>query len=164
MWSLAGIVSMPRGFQINAAHTGAEAAPANTNRRWRWLRPLLIVWALPWTAVGMLVGAVGLATGARVQRRGRVLEFYGGAVARLLRWAPGTGCGAAAMTLGHVVLGQTAAALDITRRHELVHVCQYERWGPLFVPAYLLCSAFIWLRGGDGYRDNPFEREAYRLG
>ena len=67
------------------------------------------------------------------------------------------------MTWGHVILGQTAAALDISREHELVHVRQYERWGPLFIPAYLLCSAVIWLRGGDPYRDNPFERQAYRI-
>ena len=155
---------MPReGLRINVHRRGAETAPANTNRHWRWLWPLLIVWALPWTALGILVGTLGLGTGGRVRRRGRVLEFYGGAVARLLRWAPGTGCGAAAMTLGHVVLGQTSAALDRTRSHELVHVRQYERWGPLFVPAYLLCSAFNWLRGGDGYRDNPFEREAYEI-
>jgi len=67
------------------------------------------------------------------------------------------------MTWGHVILGQTAAALDFSREHELIHVRQYERWGPLFIPAYLLCSAVIWLRGGDPYRDNPFECEAYRL-
>jgi hypothetical protein len=67
------------------------------------------------------------------------------------------------MTLGHVVLGRTASALDVSREHELVHVRQYERWGPLFIPAYLLCSALIWFRGGDAYRDNPFEREAYRI-
>jgi hypothetical protein len=108
-------------------------------------------------------GTLGLATGGRVQRRGRVFEFYGGAIAWLLARTPGTECGAAAMTLGHVVLGRTESALDCCRVHELVHVRQYERWGPLFVPAYLLCSAFIWSRGGDGYRDNPFEREAYRL-
>jgi hypothetical protein len=121
------------------------------------------LWALPWTVIGVGVGALGLASGGRVQRRGRVIEFYGGSVAWLLERAPGTGCGAAAMTLGHVVLGRSAAALDATREHELVHVRQYERWGPLFVPAYLLCSAFIHCRGGDGYRDNPFEREAYHL-
>src|SRR5688572_30407356 len=125
------------------------------------LRSLIYLWALPWTAVGVVAGTFGLATGGRVQRRGRVVEFYGAVVSWLLERAPGTGCGAAAMTLGHVVLGRSAAALDVTREHELVHVRQYERWGPLFVPAYLLCSAFIWLRGGDGYRDNPFEREAY---
>jgi hypothetical protein len=111
----------------------------------------------------VFLGAFGLATGGRLQRRGRVLEFYGGAVTWLLERMPGTDCGAAAMTLGHVVLGRTAAALDVTRQHELVHVRQYERWGPLFVPAYLLCSAIIWSRGGDAYRDNPFEREAFRI-
>jgi hypothetical protein len=26
---------------------------------------------------------------------------------------------------------------------------------------YLLASLYAWLRGGDAYRDNPFEREAY---
>ncbi|HEX6960799.1 MAG TPA: hypothetical protein VF175_02950 [Lacipirellula sp.] len=127
------------------------------------LQLLRYLWASPWSAVGLMVGALALASCGRVQQRGRVLEFYGGAVSWLLRWAPGTGCGAAAMTLGHVVLGQSATSLDRTRAHELVHVRQYERWGPLFVPAYLLCSAFIYLRGGDGYRDNPFEREAFDL-
>ena len=67
------------------------------------------------------------------------------------------------MTMGHVVFGQTDAALDITRRHEHVHVRQYERWGPLFVPAYLAASALLYLRGRDGYRENPFEIEAYAV-
>ncbi|HMO84113.1 MAG TPA: hypothetical protein PKC18_04240 [Lacipirellulaceae bacterium] len=58
-------------------------------------------------------------------------------------------------------MGQGPAALEACRAHELVHVRQYERWGPLFVPAYLACSAVIWLRGGDAYLDNPFEREAF---
>jgi len=133
------------------------------HRLWPLVGLATYLWALPWTIAGVAVGTLGLATGGRVQRRGRVVEFYGGAVAWLLKRAPGTGCGAAAMTLGHVVLGQTAAALDVTRRHELVHVRQYERWGPLFIPAYLLCSAVIWARGGDAYRDNPFEREAYEI-
>ena len=34
-----------------------------------------------------------------------------------------------AFTLGHTVLGQTDAALDISRQHELVHVRQFERLG-----------------------------------
>jgi hypothetical protein len=45
-----------------------------------------------------------------------------------------------------------------------VHVRQYERWGPLFVPAYLVSSLVLWLRGRDPYWDNPFEVEARRLG
>jgi hypothetical protein len=31
------------------------------------------------------------------------------------------------------------------------------------VPAYLGCSAWLWLRGRHPYWDNPFEREAYAL-
>jgi hypothetical protein len=121
----------------------------------RWL------WASPWTAVGLLIGLVGLATGGRAQRRYGAIEFYGGAVARLLRLAP---VDPTAMTLGHVILGRRAAAVVAARGHELIHVRQYERWGPLFVPAYLLCSAVLWLRGKDAYRDNPFEREAFQKG
>ncbi len=116
-------------------------------------------WAAPWSAVGLVAGLVGVMTGGRVQRRAGLLEFHGGAVTWLLQHMPRIE--PLAMTLGHTVLGQSAAALDLCRRHELVHVRQYEQWGPLFVPAYFACSAWIWLRGGDPYRDNPFEREAY---
>jgi hypothetical protein len=70
--------------------------------------------------------------------------------------------GAAAMTLGHVVIARSKECLDTSREHELVHVAQYERWGPLFVPVYLGWSAWLWLRGYDAYLDNPFEEEAYR--
>ena len=118
-----------------------------------------ILWASPWTAVGLGVGALGVITGGHVQRRGTVLEFHGGMLSRLLGRIPN---GPMAMTLGHTILGVSAAALDVSRRHEMVHVEQYERWGPAFVPAYLLSSARLWLSGKDAYRDNPFEREAYK--
>jgi len=108
----------------------------------------------------MCVGFVALATGGRSRRRGRVVEFYGGAIAGLLQRMP---AGPTAMTLGHVILGRSGPMLDLARAHELVHVGQYERWGVLFVPAYLICSLLIWLAGKDAYRDNPFEREAYRV-
>ena len=42
-----------------------------------------------------------------------------------------------------------------------MHVRQYERWGPLMGPAYLLASLVAWLRGRRPYRDNPFERQAF---
>jgi hypothetical protein len=121
----------------------------------------LIMWALPWTLLGMVLGLVALASGGGGQRVGRVLEFHGGLLNRLLRRVPIAG-GAAAMTLGHVVIARTQADLDHSRRHELVHVRQYERWGPLFVPAYLAASAWQWLHGRNAYLDNPFEEEAYR--
>lgn len=68
--------------------------------------------------------------------------------------------GADAMTLGHVVIGRDARALEITRAHERVHVRQYEWWGPFFVPAYLFAGAWALMQGGHPYFDNRFEREA----
>jgi hypothetical protein len=124
------------------------------------LQLLAFVWASPYTLVGVAIGLLGLCTGGRVQRRGRVIEFYGGAVKWFVTHMPG-GQFTLAMTLGHTVLGQSDAALDIAREHELIHVRQYERWGVLFGPAYLLASLGVWLGGGRAYRDNPFEREAY---
>jgi hypothetical protein len=120
----------------------------------------LVVWALPWTALGLLMGLIALVSGGGWQRVGRVVEFHGGLLHRLLRRVPIAG-GASAMTLGHVVIARTKADLERSRRHELVHVAQYERWGLLFVPAYVACSVWLWLRGLDAYLDNPFEVEAY---
>jgi hypothetical protein len=66
------------------------------------------------------------------------------------------------MTLGHVILGQSAADLNLVRDHEQAHVRQAERWGPAFIPAYLAASVLAWRRGGHYYRDNWFERDARR--
>jgi hypothetical protein len=125
------------------------------------LRALGIVWASPYTLLGLSLGAIGLVTGGRARIRGPVVEFHGGGVTWLLRHAT-KGQFALAMTLGHTILGQTDAALDLSREHELVHVRQFERWGPLMGPAYLGCSAVLWLLGRRPYYDNPFEKEAYR--
>ncbi|HEX5446697.1 MAG TPA: hypothetical protein VFW87_22965 [Pirellulales bacterium] len=120
---------------------------------------LLVAWAAPASLLGLVVGAAALATGGKARRVGRILEFHGGAARWLLEHFPGEPW---AMTLGHTVLGRTSAALEMSRNHELVHVRQYERWGPAFLPAYLLASLGLWLVGRDPYRDNPFETEAYR--
>jgi hypothetical protein len=126
----------------------------------RLLVLLLFAWASPWTLLGLIVGLAAVASGGGGQRVGRVLEFHGGWLRWLLTRVPIAG-GASAMTLGHTVLARTPADLDRTREHERIHVAQYERWGPAFVPAYLACSAWLWLRGRHVYWDNPFEREAY---
>ncbi len=120
-------------------------------------RLALYVWPLPYTLVGI---GIGLILGGRFQRVDGVIEIHGKLVAEALNrlYVP-----ALAMTFGHVVFGQTKAALDLTRAHERVHVRQYERWGMTFVPAYLLTSAYLYLRGRDGYRENPFEMEAYAV-
>ena len=89
------------------------------------------------------------------------LEVSGGALARLVARATKT-LRFAAITLGHVIIGLDARCLDNCRAHEHVHVRQYERWGVLFFPLYLASSAWQWAHRRDPYRDNVFEREAFR--
>jgi len=123
-------------------------------------RALAYVWASPGSLLGLGFALPALFGRGRARVVSGVLEISGGLAAPFLaRFVPLPG-GASAMTLGHVVLGRDAAALERTRAHERVHVAQYERWGPLFIPAYLLVSAWLLARGRDPYADNPFERAA----
>ena len=87
-------------------------------------------------------------------------EIHGGAVRRLLRHATLLKSGASALTLGHVVLGLDPPTPDRAHAHEHIHVRQCERWGPFVIPAYLLASLWLLVRGRRPYLDNPFEREA----
>lgn len=144
---------------MNHAHSHPEDARPPRPAVIRWpLKVLAIAWASPYTAVGSLVGLVGLCSGGKVRFRAGAIEFHGGGVDYLLRKVTGF---ASAMTWGHVILGRSDTLLDLCADHERVHVRQYERWGPLFGPAYLLASAWMWMRGKRAYYDNPFEREAY---
>ena len=77
-----------------------------------------------------------------------------------LTWLP-QGCRFSVITLGHVILGVNSPLLDTLRDHEQVHVAQYERWGPFFIQAYLLSSAWQMGCGRCAYRDNYFEKRAY---
>lgn len=121
---------------------------------------LRVLWASPYTLAGLLIGGIGLCFGGSVRVRGQAIEFYGGGIKWFICRLP-HGQFTLAMTLGHCILGQTDASLDISRKHEAVHVAQYERWGPFMLPAYFLSSVYMWLTGRRFYRDNPFEREAY---
>jgi len=109
-------------------------------------------WGYLWAGPNSLVGLVGALTTRRrpVRWRGVLLfEDAHGGLARLLRWR-----GFAAITLGHVIVANRPLSDEILA-HELEHVAQSERWGPLYYPAYLLGSVL-------GYRRNPFERAASR--
>jgi hypothetical protein len=124
-------------------------------------RLLVYVWTGPTSLVGLLVVVPSVLTGGRACVRSGIVECAGGFASFFLRRCTLLPGGASAMTLGHVVIARSQAALDRTRAHERVHVRQCERWGPLFIPAYVLASAWVFVRGGDAYRDNPFEREAF---
>ncbi|MEM9019345.1 MAG: hypothetical protein AAGC44_02180 [Planctomycetota bacterium] len=122
---------------------------------------LLYAWAGPNTLLGLGFGILARATGGGWQVHTGVVEVYGGRVAWLLEHVPFVPGGALALTLGHCVLARSQAAHEITRKHERVHVRQYERWGPLFLPGYVLVGVIAWAKGRDPYRDNAFEIEAY---
>ena len=121
------------------------------------------IWALPNTVVGLPFLLAALVTGGSARIADGVLEVWGGVLSFLLGRCVPIGGGALAMTLGHIVLGRSERAIVTTRAHERIHVRQCERWGPFFIPAYFLASLVAILRGGHGYRDNRFEREAWDL-
>lgn len=126
------------------------------------LRMLGVLWTAPNTALGLVIGVIGIAFGAHthVSRRNLAIVFH------RIPWGPG-----GALTLGNTILhtGDTLDATCVTYAHraghgdepeivladhERAHVFQYMALGPLFLPLYLLC-------GGISAR-NPFERAADR--
>lgn len=119
------------------------------------LRLLLLIWPAPWTLLGLALALCMRAAGGRWRLRDGALEAYGG---RLGAWAARSPF--AAITWGHVILATSAKEAVRLGAHERSHVRQYEAWGPLFVPAYLLAGAWQWLNGRSAHADNPFERQA----
>jgi hypothetical protein len=121
---------------------------------------LVYAWALPTTLLGLAFVPDAFFSG-RVRRVSGVLEVHGRLARFFLTHCTLLEGGASAMTLGHVVIGRNQQLLDQSRTHERVHVRQCERWGPFFIPAYVLLGLLARVRGLRAYEDNPFEREAY---
>lgn len=124
------------------------------------LRVLLYLWAVPVSILGGLIALVARGTGGSLGIVDGVIEAAGGWPARVMRRGFPFSGAVSAMTLGHVVIGTSPGALCATRTHERAHVRQFERWGLLLLLAYPLAGVAAWLRGGDPYHDNYFEREA----
>jgi hypothetical protein len=122
--------------------------------------PVGYLWALPNTLLGIGCLPFTLLSGGKVRFQRGAMELYGGFASWFLRNVAG---GAGAMTLGHVILGRDRPMLDYTRNHEHVHVGQYMRWGPLFLPIYGASSLLCLWRGQNHYLDNCFEKVAYAL-
>ena len=116
---------------------------------------LTMLWALPFTLLGLLVAFVGLAAYSRregpaflfVAPRGWMLGWF----FRVFHMA--------AFTWGRVVIVREAAYLGARRliRHEVAHVGQAAKWGPLFPAAYLLASLWALVTGQGWYVGNVFE-------
>ena len=66
---------------------------------------------------------------------------------------------AGAFTIGSVVIARDRLD-DRVWRHELGHVRQYAWCGPMFLPLYGLAAGWSWVRCGDWWSRNIFERRA----
>ncbi len=119
--------------------------------------PFGYIWALPNTLIGIAFLPFTLLSGGRVRFQWGAMELYGGFAGWFLKVF-----GVGAMTLGHVILGRDRVMLDRTRNHEHVHVVQYMWCGPLFLPLYGLSSFLCWCKKQDYYRENWFEKPAFR--
>lgn len=120
------------------------------------IRVVGYLWASPVTVVGMLLALVTVPTGGSMRRHSGVIEAWGGLASWFLRGSS-FHRGGAAMTLGHVILGRDVDCLERSREHELAHVRQFEKWGPLLLPVYWLIGAWLWCRGYHPYLDHPLE-------
>lgn len=105
------------------------------------------VWAAPMTLAGLIAGAGALV--APRLRDGVVLFAPArGVTAAVIRRR-----GFSAAGLGHVVIALEEPS-EALMTHELVHVRQAERLGPLLAPTYLVLLAV------HGYARHPMERAA----
>jgi hypothetical protein len=106
------------------------------------------VWALPTTIVGLVLGLLTF----------QVPRIHGGALVFDRRGARGLAAMLAAshrtaMAVGFVIVSSVPVEGRLLA-HEREHVRQAMRWGPFFIPAYLLLAVPY------GYRRHPMERRA----
>ena len=125
------------------------------------MKQLSRAWAAPVTLLGLALAlALSVIARTRWQVVAGVIEVaprHGrpSIGARVLRKLPFD-----AITLGHVVIGSSAASLQALRTHEHAHVRQYERWGVFLLIAYPVASLGLLVVGRRPYLDNPFEVQA----
>jgi hypothetical protein len=117
-----------------------------------------ILWALPLTLFGALLGLPILVMRGRLQviRAPAVALLVSGPFADYMLSRHPYGA-MAAMALGHVIIADRQALSSRILIHELAHVRQAMQWGILFPFAYLASSAWARARGQDAYWHNRFE-------
>ncbi|MFC7518887.1 hypothetical protein ACFQUU_28150 [Herbaspirillum sp. GCM10030257] len=129
-----------------------------------WTGTLLgMAWASPLTAVGLAMALpiiVFRGHGQLVRGHTVALLVRGTLADLLLRRHPFGAMNA--MAIGHIVIASSDGLSSRVLIHELAHVRQAARWGPLFPFAYLASSAWAAMRGKDAYWHNRFEIAARR--
>jgi hypothetical protein len=104
------------------------------------------------TVLGLALAAAGRAGEGRAGPRGLRLRWP-------WRWPVPAG---AAFTVGDVVVLRRPelAARPALLAHEERHARQWAVLGPAFLPLYLVAVVWSWVRAGDWWSRNPFERRA----
>lgn len=127
-----------------------------------WTKIAKLLWASPYTALGLTLGSAVLLAGGSARWASGALEVTYresdascGKLARTMRFR--------GIVFGHVILAVTSEELQNIGPHERVHVEQYERWGPAFIFAYGASSAWQLFRARNPYWCNYFERQAREL-
>ena len=110
---------------------------------------LWFLWTLPNTLLGLVLV---LFTFQRPRLDGGAIVFDRGP--RGVTWILAR-MNRTAMTVGFVILSADPLSGTLLA-HERHHVRQYCRWGPIFIPVYLLLAVPF------GYRRHPFELAAQR--
>ncbi len=119
---------------------------------------LRLLWAAPMSLFGLSLGLSILLAGGRCHILNgctSALLFRGPLADWMLAHHPAGRM--RAMANGHIVIAAASGLATRTLAHELEHVRQAERWGPLFPFLYLSSSTWQCLHGRSAYRDNRFE-------
>jgi hypothetical protein len=117
-------------------------------------RPLLLLWNLPNTLIGLVLAFGGgcRVIGVCLGDDGAILNF---GAPRSGPWRWWANRGFAAITMGQVIVWGNGVMSGLIR-HEARHAWQAQRLGILFFPAYLIG----WVVAGCRYSENWFERDA----
>ncbi|HJU57746.1 MAG TPA: hypothetical protein VJ774_03325 [Actinomycetota bacterium] len=116
------------------------------------MRPLEwlgFIWTMPNTVLGLVLGALTFQL-PRAHGGAFVFDRRPRGVTRILRVMNRT-----AMTVGFVIVAAVPVEGTLLA-HERHHIRQYARWGPLFIPVYVMLAIPY------GYRRHPMERAARR--
>ena len=110
------------------------------------------VWTSINTALGLLYGTLG-ATAAWITGADFSISLGNNAVQ--FHNNPVNPSNIAGITFGNTIHYSPNVVLDCAlETHERTHTYQYQWYGPLFIPVYVIISVFT------GYSDHPFEQQA----
>jgi len=154
--------SVSRAKHHAGARGSAQTLGSMQSTLFRLASLLGMVWALPCSIVGAVLGVAVVLAGGGAKRSGLAIEVC------LHKGSAPAGSRAArlpfaAITLGQVIVGVSCAELERLRLHEHVYVRQYLWFGLLFFVAYPLASLVAVLCGKGAHSGNPFEAQAVRF-